>query len=401
MISRDYLVIGAGVGGASVCQGIREHDKKASIMMVGNETVLPYQRPQLIKACLGKSAAPIEKILHVESDWFEKNKIDVRLDTLVTHFNLDRHAAVLGNGQAVEFRKACLATGSRARRPQVAGANLGNVFYLRTFRDVLALREIAELERDVVVIGGGCIAAEVSAQLSLLPKTKVTVVHRGKSLWGRLLDEETAAWFTGYLAERGVRLMLGETLNGFEGRTVLKNVQTKSGQRFNAGLAIVALGVEMNLGLVAGTPLSYPNGTPVNEFLETDEKGVFAVGDIALYPDKIFGGVRRVDRLECTVVQGQIAGGNMTGKKRQRFEWMPHHTSQIFDLRFDFVGDFSRPPTRVEVEGDRAKKKFIARYFQLNTPTGVVLCNQSEEKVAAAKVQLREAPREIKKHVPV
>jgi NADPH-dependent 2,4-dienoyl-CoA reductase/sulfur reductase-like enzyme len=195
-------------------------------------------------------------------------------------------------------------------------------------------------------------------------------------------------------------MMMGETLNGFEGRTVLKNVQTKSGQRFPAGLAVVALGVEMNLGLVANTPLSYPNGTPVNEYLETDEKGIYAVGDIALFPDRVFGGVRRIDHVECTVVQGRTAGANMTGKKRQKFEWLPHYSSTVFDLQFDFVGDFSKPPTRMEFEGDRSKKKFLARYFYLQSLMGVVLCNQSPEKVEEAKMQVRTAPREMKKHVP-
>ena len=368
-------------------------------MMAGNETFLPYQRPNLLKACLGKSVPPFEKLQHLDSSWFEKQKVDVRLDTIVTQFNIERRMAVLANGQAIEFRKACLATGSRARRPQVAGANLGNVFYLRSLRDVLALREIAEVERQVVVVGGGCIAAQVAALMSQNPKTNVTILHRGKHLWSRWLDEETAAWLTEYFAGHGVKMMMGETLNGFEGRTVLKNVQTKSGQRFQAGLAVVALGVDMNLALVANTPLSYPNGTPVNEFLETDEKGIFAVGDIALYPDKIFGGVRRIDHLECTIEQGHTAGANMTGKKRQKFDWVPHHTTSVFDLRFDFVGDFAKPPTRVEVEGERAKKKFIARYFQLQTLMGVLLCNQPEPKVEEAKAQIRATPREIKKHV--
>lgn len=368
-------------------------------MIVGNETTPPYQRPRLLKACLGRNAPAIEKLHHGDSHWFEKHKIDLRLDTMVTQFNLERHLAVLGNGQAVEFRKACLATGSRARRPQVAGANLGNVFYLRSLRDVLALREIVEFERDVVVVGGGCIAAEISAILSQHPKTNVTLMHRGRHLWNRVLDEETAAWLTEYFVGHGVKMMMGETLNGFEGRTVLKNVQTKSGQRFAAGIAVVAVGVEMNLGLVANTPLSYPHGTPVNDYLESDEKGIYAVGDIAAYPDRIFGGIRRVDHVECAIAQGHTAGANMTGKKRQKFEWMPHHTSTLFDLKFDFVGDFSKPPTRVEVEGDRGKKKFIVRQFQLGTLMGVLLCNQNDEKVESAKQQLRDWPREIKKVV--
>lgn len=399
MIRRDYLIVGAGVGGASVCEGVREHDKRGTIMMVGNENVPPYLRPRLFRSYLGKSPAQFEKVQHVDPQWFQKNKIDLRLDTLVTQFNHERRVAVLGNGQAIEFRKACLATGSRARRPQIAGANLGNVFYLRSIRDVMALREIADIERTVVVVGGGLVAAEAAALLSHLPKTHVTLMHRGKSLWNRFLDEETAAWLNESYVKHGVKLLMNETLNGFEGRTILRNVQTKSGQRLPAGIAVVALGAELNLGLVTGTPLSYPNGTPVNEYLETDEKGIFAAGDIALYPDRIFGGVRRIDHWECAVEQGRVAGANMTGKKRIKFEFMPYFDSQVFDLHFQFVGDFPRPPTRVEFEGDRAKKKFTARYFQLETLSGVVLCNQTPENVEAAKKQVREWPREVKRVV--
>jgi hypothetical protein len=62
-------------------------------------------------------------------------------------------------------------------------------------------------------------------------------------------------------------------------------------------------------------------------------------------------------------------------------------------MNFDFVGDFSKPPTRFELEGDRAKKKFVARYFQPNGMMGIVLCNESPERVEVAKNQLRTAPR--------
>lgn len=394
MIRRDYLIVGAGVAGASACEGIREHDKKGTIMMVGNETTPPYHRPQLLKSYLSKSnPPPVEKLLTLDPAWYAKHHVDLRIDTIVAQFNIERHLAVLGNGQAVEFRKALLATGSRARRPQVAGLNLGNVFYLRSIRDVQALREVAELEHQIVIIGGGLIATEAAAWLASFPKAHVSLMHRGATLLSRYLDAESAAWLTQLFADRGVKLMMGEALNGFEGRTVLKNVQTKSGQRFGAGLAVVALGGEPNLGLVANTPLSYPHGTPVNEYLETDEKGIFAAGDVASFPDKIFGGARRIDHWASAMAQGKTAGANMTGKKRIKWDWMPHFSSTIFDLHFDFVGDFTRPTTRVEIEGDRAKKKFVVRQYALSQLMNVVFCNQSPEKVDAAKTQLREWPR--------
>lgn len=365
-------------------------------MLVGNESAVPYQRPLLFGSLLRKSGNHVlEKICVHDAAWFQKNHVDLRLDTFLTQFNIERHLAVLGNGQAVEFRKALLATGSRARRPQVAGGNLGNVFYLRSVRDVQALREIAESEHQIVIVGGGYIALETASFLSQLPKAHVTLMHRAP-LWSRSLGPEASAWLGEYLEKHGIKLMIGETLNGFEGRTVLRNVQTKSGQRFAAGLAIVALGAEPNLALVANTPLSYPHGTPVNEYLETDEKGIFAAGDIAAYPDKILGGVRRVEHWDAAVLQGHVAGANMTGKKRIKFEYLPHASSVLFDLHFDFLGDFSRPPTRVEFEGDLAKKKFIVRTYQMSALMGVTLCNQPPEKIEAAKTQLREWPRSKK-----
>ena len=393
MIRRDYLIVGAGIGGVSVCEGIREHDKKGTILLAGYETALPYHRPQLFKSFLGKRSGSPEQVRVHDAEWFEKQHIDVRTDTQVTQINLERRLAVLANGQAIEFRKACMAMGSRARRPQVAGGNLGNVFYLRTLRDVQALREVADIEHEITVVGGGCIALETAALLSQLPKARVSLLHRAPHLWARYLGPESGEWLAEYYAAQGVKLMLNQSLSGFEGRTVLKNIATKSGDRFSAGLAIVALGAEPNLGLVAGTPLAYPHGTPVNEYLETDEKGIFAVGDIASYPDRIFGGVRRIEHWPCAMEQGLVAGANMSGKKRIRFDYLPHFSSTVFDLHFEFVGDFSKPATRLEIEGDREKKKFLVRHFVLGQLMGVAFCNKPPEKIEAAKAELRGWPR--------
>src|SRR5260370_42382852 len=85
---------------------------------------------------------------------------------------------------------------------------------------------------------------------------------------------------------------MGESLNGFEGKTVLRNIQTKSGNRFPVGLALVACCAEPNLDLVRNTPLAGPHGSPVTEYLDTEEKGLYALGDLAFYPVRIMFGVR-------------------------------------------------------------------------------------------------------------
>jgi NADPH-dependent 2,4-dienoyl-CoA reductase/sulfur reductase-like enzyme len=390
MIQRDYLIIGGGIGGASACEGVRRHDKRGSVTLVGAEVLPPYKRWILSKDFLREKDPQPRKLLERNEAWYEKHKIETRFGAVVTQFNIDRRLAVLANGESIEFNKACLAMGSRPVRPPVAGTSLGNVIYLRTIRDALALKEMATLEKGIMVVGGGLLACEAAASLRMM-KLKVGLMHRDSYLLDRYIDPETGTWLTDYFAKHGVTLSMGESLNGFEGKTVLRNIQTKSGNRFPVGLAVVACGAEPNLDLVRNTPLAGPHGSPVTEYLETEEKGIYAVGDLAFYPDRIMGGVRRQTHWENARSQGLVAGANMTGKKRIRYEQVPYFWTEMFDLRMDFVGDFSALPTRVDVQGTYTKKKFTARYYQGDKLRAILLCQQPPRDVETAKTQLRQA----------
>ncbi len=390
MIRRDYLVVGAGIGGASACEGIRKYDKRGSVTLVGAEVFPPYKRWILLKAFLREKEPNLKKLQEFDERWFGANKVETRFGTVVTQFNIERRFAVLANGESIEFTKACLAMGSRPVRPPVAGTSLGNVIYLRTVRDTLALREMSNLEKTIMVVGGGLLACEAAASLRMM-KMKVGLMHRDQYLLNRYVDPDMGSWLTDYFAKHGVVLSMGEALNGFEGKTVLRNIQTKSGNRFPVGLAVVACGAEPNLDLVRNTPLAAPHGSPVTEYLETEEKGIYAIGDLAFYPDRIMGGMRRQTHWENAREQGLVAGANMTGKKRIRYEQIPYFWTEMFDLRMDFVGDFTLPPTRVNLDGTYPKKKFIARYYQGDKLRGILLCQQTAREVDAAKNQLRQA----------
>jgi 3-phenylpropionate/trans-cinnamate dioxygenase ferredoxin reductase subunit len=390
MIQRDYLIIGSGIGGASACEGIRRHDKRGSVTLVGAEVSPPYKRWILSKSFLREKNPQLKKLLEPEERWYQAHKIETRFGTVVTQFNIDRRLAVLANGESIEFNKACLAMGSRPVRPLVAGVSLGNVIYLRTIRDALALKEMANLEKTVMVVGGGLLACEAASSLRMM-KLKVGLMHRDSYLLNRYLDADTGAWLTDYFAKHGVALSMDQSLNGFEGKTVLRNIQTKSGNRYPVGLAVVACGAEPNLDLVRNTPLAGPHGSPVTDYLETEEKGIYAVGDLAFYPDRVMGGVRRQTHWENARKQGLIAGANMTGKKRTRYEQIPYFWTEMFDLRMDFVGDFSVLPTRVDLRGTYAKKKFVARYYQGEKLRGILLCHQPPGEVESARTQLRHA----------
>src|SRR5690348_6707255 len=179
MIHRDYLIVGGGIAGASVCDTLRQYDPKGSVTLVSNESFLPYHRPPLSKSVLREGTPEVDKLFEKNAEWYQKKGIELRLGTLVREFNIDRRLAVLECGQTVEFRKACLATGSRPRRPQVAGFNLGNVVYFRNYRDVLATREILQSEKYVVIVGSGFLGAEVASSL-LGSGAKLSVLTRDR-----------------------------------------------------------------------------------------------------------------------------------------------------------------------------------------------------------------------------
>ena len=388
MIERDFLIIGAGIAGASVCEGIRAYNTTSSVTLVGNESFLPYYRPPLSLEGLSNESFSSDSLLVHPQEWYDTNHVEVRLHSVVTAFNLERKVAVLSSGQAIHFGKACLATGSRAFRPPIGGANLGNVFYLKTLRELLAIRETAPTCENVVVVGNTALACEVSLALQHF-NCNVTLLNRDHYFFQNVLDAETGNWLSDYLSRKGIRLMLNENINGFEGKTLLRNIQTKSGTRFPCAMAIVAMGEELNMELVRNTPLSGGTGTPVTETLETEEKGIYAVGDIALFPDKIYGGTRRISNPEIARAQGLLAGGNMTGKRRQKFECVPWTHSQIGELSLDFIGDFSRPPVRFDLIGNREDNHFVIQYYQGPMLVGMLLCNQPAAEVSRLRAEFR------------
>src|SRR5438552_13586558 len=205
MIQRDYLIIGGGIGGASACESIRKYDKRGSVTMISAEIFQPYKRWLLSKDLLRDKTPQIKKLALLDERSYNSHKVETRLDTVVTQFNIERRLAVLGNGESIEFNKACLAMGSRPVRPPVAGVGLGNVIYLRTIRDALALREMANLEKTVMIVGGGLLACETAASLRRM-KLKVSMMHRNSYLLNRYIDVGTGTWLTDYFAKHGVTI---------------------------------------------------------------------------------------------------------------------------------------------------------------------------------------------------
>jgi NADPH-dependent 2,4-dienoyl-CoA reductase/sulfur reductase-like enzyme len=398
MVRVEYLVVGCGLAGRAVAERIAGLEPGAALLQVGGGAgSRSFQRAAASGAESADSTAPPDSGVGSGDqpgglDW-------------VSRLDLERRQALLEGGQVVEYRRLCLCTGAKPVRPEFAGGSLGHVCVCRSAVDEARvealLGELAAAGRGrVVVFGGGCqaaaflnrILAKAGGMGGLLGGDwagRVTLLHRRRHFWGRWLDEETAEWMTQQIGALGVEMRMREEVKGLEGRLLLRNVQTKSGHRFAAALGLVGWGTRPRLELVEGTPLGYPQGIPVDDFLETEEKGVYAVGEVAACPP---GGGLRVDVKEGILRQADVAAWNMTGRERRRFEWVYRRRVEFLGLRFEFLGDCEAPARRWEREG-RPGEGFVLRRYGDRGLAGVVLCEPQAEVAEAVEAELRQSAR--------
>src|ERR1051325_10156500 len=134
MIQRDYLIVGAGIGGASACEGVRKYDKRGTVTLIGAEAFHPYKRWLLSKGFMREKSPQPKKLGQLDDHWYDTHKIETRFGTVVTQFNIDRRVAVLGAGESIEFNKACLAMGSRPGRPPGGGGGVRQLGFLSPVR---------------------------------------------------------------------------------------------------------------------------------------------------------------------------------------------------------------------------------------------------------------------------
>src|SRR5574338_210780 len=198
----DVLLIGGGVAAARCARTLRRAGFAGSILLVGEEPMLPYNRPPLSKELL-RGEVPDELVLAEPASWYERRGVDVQLGVPVAALVPDEHVAELADGTRLRYGQALLATGASARRLSIEGS-----LVLRTIEDAHALREVAREGAAVTVVGGGFIGVEASASLAAAG-ARVTLVGRAAGLWAAGLGAAVSEWAVAILREAGVDVRLG------------------------------------------------------------------------------------------------------------------------------------------------------------------------------------------------
>ncbi len=375
----DFLLIGGGLASGNCARWLRQSGAEGSILLVGREPDLPYDRPPLSKAyMLGQQSR--EDSLFRGADWYEEQQIEVLTRTSVTKLDLEARTVKLSNKQEVGFARALVATGANVRRLNVPGSELEGVHYLRTFANTDAILEDAPGKR-VVMIGGSYIASEVAASLTELG-SRCSLVMLEPIVLSRHFGRAAAQFFDDLLSEHGISTHGDdelERLEGADGRVT--KVVTKAGHEIEADAVVIGAGVnpEVTLARGAGLELGQSGGIRVDAQLETGRPGVFAAGDAAEYESVIHGGRRiRVEHWDVAFNHGKTVALNMLGRA-SRYDVVPYFFSDLSDwASIEYVGP-AYAWDREVIRGSLHEGVFTVFYIDDGRVAGALSVGRSED----------------------
>lgn len=335
----DFLLVGGGLAAAQCARTLRRSGSDGSILLVGREPDLPYERPPLSKGYL-RGDESREDALVLGAEDYAKHQIEVLTRTSVMKLDLQARTAQLSDRTELSFGQALLATGANVRRLNVPGAELEGIHYLRTFANSDAIRADAA-GRRVVLIGGSYIASEVAASLTELGSRCALVMLEPVAL-SRTFGEPAARYFHDLLTDHGIELFGDDALERFEGADgQVTRVITQSGRELEADAVVVGTGVmpDVMLARSAGLELGETGGIRADRQLQTSAPGVFAAGDAVEYESVVHDGRRiRVEHWDVAFNQGKTAALNMLGRG-QDYDVVPYFFSDLSDwAAIEYVG---------------------------------------------------------------
>ena len=354
--TQTFVIVGASLAGAKAAETLREEGFDGRLVLIGDESERPYERPPLTKDYL-RAESPREKTyVHAEA-FYREHDIELMTGTAVTALDPDRSRITLDDEGELGYERLLLTTGAEPRRLPTPGANLDGIYYLRTLEDCDALRERLDQGGPVAVIGSGWIGAEFVAS-ARQRDADVTVIDPVSVPLERVLGPEVGAIYRDVHRDHGVQLLLGTGVEGFEGDRSVRAVKTSDGRTIECDFAVVGIGVAPRVELAEGAGLNTDNGIVVDQSLATSAPGVYAAGDVANAWHPFYDRHIRVEHWANALNQGPAAARAMLGRA-VAYDRIPYFFSDQYDVGMEYSG-FATEWDEVVFRGDPASREFIA-----------------------------------------
>ncbi|HEX6215246.1 MAG TPA: FAD-dependent oxidoreductase [Vicinamibacterales bacterium] len=371
----DFVVIGAGLTGASAAIALRKYSVDAQVLLIGEEYQAPYERPPLSKGYL-RGELPLEKLLVRPPEFYAQQGIDTAFGARAERIDATQRIVHLEGDRRVPFDRLLIATGVRNRRPPIPGIDLPGVHQLRTIRDATRLRTDMRPGRRAVVVGMGFIGCEVAAALRH-HQVEVVSIDPGPTPLARALGETVGATLASLHASYGVHTIYNDTVQAFEGNGRIARVITAAGLRIPCDFAVVGVGVEPVVDLLDRSEIRIDNGIVVDQYCATSVHGVYAAGDVANHYHPVFRRHIRVEHWQNAMRQGDNAARNMLGE-RIPYDDIPWFWSDQYDANIQYAGHHTSYDELI-VRGQLDGGSYAAFYLNKGVLDAVVGLNNARD----------------------
>lgn len=376
-------IVGAGQGGFQAASSLRQEGFAGRVLLIGDEHVLPYQRPPLSKAYLAGESGLDEVWLRPEA-FYQKQQIELVGGERVVSIDRRDRSLKLNSGREIAFDRLVLATGARNRKLPVPGAELDGVMELRTLADADLLRERLSEAGEIVVVGAGFIGLEF-ASVAIAAGAAVHIVELTRQPMGRVASAPISRFFAEAHRSWGAALSLGTGVRrilGEYGRVT--GVETDDGRVLPARLVLVCIGVVPNTELAANAGLAAGNGIIVNAELVSEEPAISAIGDCALYPSRFAPAPVRLESVQNAVDQARSVAAHIAGKPSP-YDKVPWFWSDQRDLKFQIAG-LTTGHDRAILRGQPESGQFSVFCYREGRLVGVESVNRPADHIAARRI---------------
>lgn len=287
------VIVGAGHAGGRAAFALREAGYSGRIVLIGEESHPPYERPPLSKELLA-GAKSAEQTFLKPLDAYRDAAVELRLSTRVEKIDRAAKRVILSGGEEVAYDKLLLTTGARPRRLPLDGRPCSHLLYLRDIGDATRIGEWVRNGARLVVVGAGLIGLEIAAT-AREAGCEVTVVEAGPTPLMRVVAPEIGEWFAGQHRRRGVELLVNACVTSIGDGAAGATVVLADGRTLEADLVVVGIGAIPNDDLARDAGLAVDDGIIVDEFGRTSDPDIFAAGDAVRAFNPL---LRRHQRLE-------------------------------------------------------------------------------------------------------
>lgn len=349
------LIAGAGHAGGAAAAALRQFGWKGGITLLGDEPILPYQRPPLSKAWL-KGEATAESLALRPERFYTQQGIALRLGTTVAAIDRAGHRVILADGTALPYARLILALGARARRLDLPGFAAGGVLELRTAADADRLKAAIGPGRRLAIVGGGYIGLEAAASARALG-AEPFVIEREPRLLARVASEPLSAFFAAAHAAHGVTIHTGAQVVGLdEAGGQVCGVRLADATVLPCDAALVGVGALPNQEIAAAAGLDCDGGVVVDARAQTSDPDIFAVGDMTRRPLALYDRMVRLESVPNALEQARQAAAAITGRAAPAPE-VPWFWSDQYDIKLQIAG-MPFDVARLVLRGDPAAGAF-------------------------------------------